>query len=276
MRINRFWAIAALVVLMLAANVPTASATPVQPVKPADFPYETKVYEGKTLLAGFDPLEYGGNDNDCRIPTGSQPEMIHIGEVVSSPGEGCRSVVEWSLKVGTETIIAGTYALEPGEWFYIPKAVAGDQTDPRYVGTLYVYPMGWNAHKQAVYLAADRDARDGTLSVVGLSPTDDFVVGLAGTTNPGGGGAPGSNGNAGEQVQPATQEDEVMYCVVTSNMAKVNVRSGPGTQFSVVRTVLTGTEIPYFGATNSGDWKIVGEEEFILAKLCVSVDQADG
>lgn len=278
MRNKRLWTVMVLVVMMLAASVLPAFAQPLAPVTLGNFPHETRIEGGKVLMKGFDLNEYGGNDANCSIPVGGQARSIHMGEVVSSPSEGCRQVLEWSLKKGEITIIAGTYALEPGEWFYVPKAVGGDFGDLRFVGTLWTYPTGWNAHRMAFILAGARDSRDGTLSIVGLSPTDDFVVGLAGTTNPGGGGAP-SSGTVQPAAQPAAQPtsgDEVMYCTVTSARSNfVNVRNGPGLNFGVVRTVRTDTEIPYFGQTESG-WKIVGEEEFMLGTLCVDAEQADG
>lgn len=130
-----------------------------------------------TVIKGFDVNEYGGSDADCKRE--GEPEMIHIGEVVGSETEPCLSVIEWSLKVGEETILAGTYALRPGEWFYIPLAVSGLNDSPRIVGTLYIMPRGWNAHMMAANYASDRDLRDGTTSYVGLSPTDPWVQAIA-------------------------------------------------------------------------------------------------
>ncbi|MEI8232858.1 MAG: hypothetical protein WCG44_03885 [bacterium] len=127
------------------------------------------------VLKGFNPNEYGGNDSSCTF-TGSEPEMVHIGEVVGSPNESCLQVIEWSLKDGDQTIVAGTYALAPHEWFYIPLAVSGVNDQVRVVGTLYRMPKGWNAHMMAVYYAIDRDSRDGTHSYIGLSPTDPWVL----------------------------------------------------------------------------------------------------
>jgi hypothetical protein len=127
------------------------------------------------VLKGFDPNEFGGDDSGCTF-SGSEPEMIHIGEVVGSPNEACLQVIEWSLKKGDGTIVAGTYALAPHEWFYIPMAVAGVNDEVRVVGTLYRMPKDWNAHMMAVYYAIDRDARDGTHSYIGLSPTDPWVL----------------------------------------------------------------------------------------------------
>ena len=127
------------------------------------------------VLKGFDPNEYGGDDSGCTY-SGSEPEKIHIGEVVGSPNEACLQVIEWSLKNGDSTIVAGTYVLAPHEWFYIPMAVAGVNDEVRVVGTLYRMPKGWNAHMMAVYYAIDRDARDGTHSYIGLSPTDPWVL----------------------------------------------------------------------------------------------------
>lgn len=129
-----------------------------------------------TTLQGFDLQEFGGNDSGCGR---TELDSIHIGEVVGSQSEKCLSVIEWSLKVGDQTILAGTYALRPGEWFYIPLAVSGQNDSPRTVGTLWYLPKGWNAHMFAADIAADRDARDGTTSFVGLSPTDPWVVGVA-------------------------------------------------------------------------------------------------
>lgn len=127
------------------------------------------------VLKGFDPNEYGGDDSGCTY-SGSEPERIHIGEVVGSPNEACLQVIEWSLKNGDSTIVAGTYALAPHEWFYIPMAVAGVNDEVRVVGTLYRMPKDWNAHMMAVYYGIDRDARDGTHSYIGLSPTDPWVL----------------------------------------------------------------------------------------------------
>lgn len=129
-----------------------------------------------TTLKGFDLTEFGGLDNKCKR---NQTEVIHLGEVVSSETESCRIVVEWSLKYGTTTVLAGTYAVEPGEWFYVPLAVGGENDSPRIVGTIWYLPRNWNSHLYAAYLAIARDARDGTLSYVGLSPTDPFVELLA-------------------------------------------------------------------------------------------------
>lgn len=238
------------------------------------FPHETRIEEDKVLMKGFDLNEYGGNDANCSIPVGGQPRNIHIGEVVSSPSEGCRQVLEWSLKQGTETIIAGTYALEPGEWFYVPKAAAGDFSDPRFVGTLWTYPKGWNAHRMAFYMAAARDERDGTLSVVGLSPTDDYVLGLAGVAHPGGGGAPGSSDNS-EDAQDQSPEEN-LTCTVTSSKSLVNVRRNPSTTATIVRKVATDSTVAY--QVEVGDWKKLSDTEFILGALCVAQenDEADG
>lgn len=145
----------------------------------------TRVEDGKELMAGFDRNEFGGDDSDCtrNIPN-SSPDMIHIGEVVGSEHEDCKIVIEWSLKYRDQTILAGTYALEPneeaigqpGEWFYIPFAVDGYNDATRIVGTAHYMPQDWNAHEYAFLLGRDRDDRDGTVSVVGLSPTDPWVI----------------------------------------------------------------------------------------------------
>ncbi len=257
MRTKSLWATLALVVVMLISSVlPTFAQAPA-PVVPADFPYETKVYEGKTLLAGFDPLEYGGDDSNC---TRSELMLTQWGEVASSQAEACKVVLEWSVKVGAQTIFAGVYALEPGEWFYTPKRVAGDFSDPRFVGTLHYLPRGWNAHQYAVNIATARDTRDTTLSVVGLSPTDEWVVSLAKKIQP--------EGATGQPTEEGT-------CTVTSSKPRVNVRNGPGTNFGIVRSVRTGTEIVYFGETVNG-WKIIREKQFMLGALCVATEQADG
>ena len=167
---------------------PTAVVKPIQaaPVRVSSVnvgnpPFQTVTQQDEngrsvTTLAGFDLNEFGGNDSGC---TRTELDSIHIGEVVGSQSEKCLSVIEWSLKVGDETILAGTYALHPGEWFYIPLAVSGENDSPRIVGTLWYLPKGWNSHMYAADIAADRDIRDGTHSYVGLSPTDPWVVGIA-------------------------------------------------------------------------------------------------
>ncbi|MCL4360014.1 PT domain-containing protein [Patescibacteria group bacterium] len=145
-------------------------------------PYKTveaKDEKGRKVIlvnAGFDLNEFGGNDAKC---TRTELDSIHIGEVVSSQSEGCLTVLEWSLKLDASTVMAGTYPLKPGEWFYIPLAVSGVNDHVRIVGTLWYLPKGWNAHMYAADLASDRDTRDATHSIVGLSPTDDYVVKLA-------------------------------------------------------------------------------------------------
>lgn len=142
-------------------------------------PVQAQDENGRRVLLinkGFDLKEFGGNDSKC---TRTQLDSIHIGEVVSSQNEGCLTVIEWSLKSDATTVIAGTYALRPGEWFYIPLAVAGINDRVRIVGTLWYLPKDWNAHMYAADLAGDRDLRDKTASYVGLSPTDDYVVKLA-------------------------------------------------------------------------------------------------
>ena len=149
-----------------------------------EWDYVEVTFEGttKNVLKGFDLNEFGGDDSLCnRTGEGVQPDYVHIGEVVSSRGEKCKVVIEWSLKQGATTILAGTYALEPdpagnSEWFYIPMAVSGLNDNVRVVGTAYYLPRGWNAHAMAWFYAVDRDARDGTSSYVGLSPTDDYVI----------------------------------------------------------------------------------------------------
>jgi hypothetical protein len=115
------WVILTIAVLMLAASVLPAFAQSAAPVTLGNFPHETRIEEGKVLMKGFDLNEYGGNDANCSIPVGGQARSIHMGEVVSSPSEGCRQVLEWSLKKGEITIIAGTYALEPGRMVLCTK-----------------------------------------------------------------------------------------------------------------------------------------------------------
>lgn len=126
-----------------------------------------------TTLQGFDLAEYGGNDSRCER---TETETIHLGEVVSSAIETCKVVVEWSLKLGDQTLVAGVYSVTPGEWFYVPLAVAGVNDSLRVVGTIWYLPKNWNGHMFSANLAAARDARDGTVSIVGLSPTDDMVM----------------------------------------------------------------------------------------------------
>ena len=127
------------------------------------------------VVKGFDVNEFGGDDSLCPF-TAEQPETIHIGEVVGSPNEKCKLVVEWSLKQDDKTMVTGVYSLEPGEWFYIPLAVAGVNDAVRVVGTLHRMPKDWNAHMYAAFIGYDRDQRDGTKSYVGLSPTDPWVL----------------------------------------------------------------------------------------------------
>ena len=127
-------------------------------------------------LEGFDLTEFGGNDSNCGR---TELDSTHLGEVVSSQDENCLIIVEWSLKHSEETVVTGVYAVAPGEWFYVPLAVAGVNDEVRLVGTLWYLPRGWNAHMYAADLAGDRDARDGTTSYVGLPPTDPWVVNIA-------------------------------------------------------------------------------------------------
>ncbi len=151
----------------------------IKTVGPAPFKtVATKDDKGRaiTKLEGFDLNEFGGNDNLC---TKKELEQIHIGERVGSVGEPCKIVVEWSLKYSDQTIITGVYALEPGEWFYVPLAVAGQKGSPRIVGTAHYLPKLWNAHMYSANIASVRDATDHTTSIVGLSPTNVYVVMLA-------------------------------------------------------------------------------------------------
>lgn len=167
------------------SNTPAATETPVT-CDPhyglCDLPPYTFVTQqddngrSVTTMPGFDLAEYGGDDSAC---TRTELDSIHIGEVVGSEGETCLIVIEWSLKVDDRTIIAGTYALAPGEWFYVPLAVAGQNDSPRIIGTAWYLPKGWNSHMFAADIASDRDTRDGTTSIVGLSPTDPWVVSTA-------------------------------------------------------------------------------------------------
>jgi hypothetical protein len=152
--------------------MPTASAPlSVEPPKP-----ETTVVNGQTFMRGFDIKEFGGNDAAC---SRTELEGIQAPEVVGSPNEDCKIVVEWSLKHGDRTIYTGVFPLEPGKWFYMPLGVAGVNDDVRIVGTAWYLPKGWNAHQFAADLAKDRDARDKTTSIIGLSPTDPYVLWLA-------------------------------------------------------------------------------------------------
>ncbi len=239
---------------------------------PSGFPYETKPYQNKILLKGFDPAEFGGDDANCPLKNDQQPDSIHIGEVVGSEGETCKLVVEWSLKTGSTTIVSGVYANEPGEWYYVPLAVEGVDSPMRFVGTIWRIPRNWNAHQFAVDIAKARDDRDGTTSIVGLSMTDEWVVKLAGTTNPGGGGAPGASPSSGSD-QPAPSGGQT--CTVTSSAYKyVNVRKGPGTSHAIVRTEKVGAVITFIEET--GGWKKLAEGQYMLGTLCTATEQADG
>lgn len=262
---NKAWATLALVVFMLAASVLPAFASP---APPPPFP-TTVVKEDRgrevTILSGFDLTEYGGDDSQC---TRTELDAVALHEEVGSADEPCKIIVEWSLKNADETIVSGFFAMEPEVWFRFLEAYEATNGPVRFVGTIWYLPKGWNAHMLAANMAADWQVKNPDLvTYVGLSPTDPWVQGLwkaaeAGSTTV-------------ESAAAPTNEEEAMYCTVTSNKARVNVRNGPGLNFGVVRTVRTGTEIPYFGQTESG-WKIVGEEEFMLGTLCVATEQADG
>lgn len=261
MRNKRLWTIAVLVVTMLAASVLPAFAEGL----PADFPYPVKEYQTKTLLAGFDPAEFGGDDSNC---TRSELMLTQWGEVASSQEEQCKVVLEWSVKIGAKTIFAGVYSLEPNkeggsEWFYTPKRAEGDLSDPRFVGTLHYLPRGWNAHQYAVNIATARDTRDGTLSVVGLSPTDPWVLNLAKTAIAG-------------STSAVTTSEPARSCVVTTtpNFNAVNVRIGPGLNKRIDRTEAVGNVLNYIA--DDGNWKELSDGLYIKSNLCREVSQADG
>ncbi len=264
MRNKRLWTVVVLVVTMLVSSVLPAFAAPAPPP-----PFPTKVVKedrGReiTILSGFDLAEYGGDDSRC---TRTELDAVVLREEVGSADEACKVIVEWSLKNGDETIASGFFAMEPRIWFRFVEAYEATNGPVRFVGTIWYLPKGWNAHMLAANMAADWQVKNPDLiTYVGLSPTDPWVQGLWKAAEA---------GSTSVEAAAPTNEEEAMYCTVTSGKARVNVRNGPGLNFGVVRTVRTGTEITYFGQTES-EWKIIGEEEFMLGTLCVDAEQADG
>jgi hypothetical protein len=163
------------------------------PAPPEGFPYELKlvnaaIEEGEDearqqwALEGFDPAEFGGNDSDC---TNTELDAIRWIDEISAPDEDCLTIFEWSLKDGDSTIASGMYALEPeeedqdqaAEWIRFSFEQSTGQV--RFVGTLWRLPKGWNGHQLAVDLTADWQQKNlEEWNVVGLSPTDDYIMGL--------------------------------------------------------------------------------------------------
>ncbi len=87
-----------------------------------------------------------------------------------------KKVISVTTSLTTILWLSGVAVLAP---LAASAAVAGINDRVRIVGTLWYLPKGWNAHMFAADLAGDRDLRDGTTSIVGLSPTDPWVVNLA-------------------------------------------------------------------------------------------------
>ena len=184
----------AVIVILLVSAFANATSVRAQntepPAPPADFPYEVKLVEaeieqGETVarqqwaLSGFDPSEFGGNDDDC---TNTELDNVKWADEISSPSEDCRTIFEWSLKNGDQTLASGMFALEPeeenvdqaGEWIRFNF----DQVNGRvyFTGSMWRLPKGWNAHQLAVDFAADwQEKNEGIWSVVGLSPTDPWI-----------------------------------------------------------------------------------------------------
>lgn len=142
-------------------------------------PFETTVQKDDrghdvTTIKGFDLTDTGGDDTGC---TRTELDAVALREEIGSPAENCKIVVEWSLKYQATTIVSGIYAMKPGEWFRIEGNVSGED---RFVGTLWYLPSGWASHMYAANIAAEWQPKNpGLVTIVGLSPTDPWVVGLA-------------------------------------------------------------------------------------------------
>lgn len=186
--------LAALVFLFAIALPGYAQDESNEPPAPAEgFPYELKlvdaaIEEGEDearqqwAMSGFDPAEYGGDDSDCDL---TELDNVKWTDEVGAPDEDCKIVFEWSLKDGDETLASGMMPLEPEEESVGQEAqwirFTFEQTDGRvrFVGSMWRLPKGWNAHQLSIDLAADWQKKNpDEWSVVGLSPTDDYIMGL--------------------------------------------------------------------------------------------------
>lgn len=252
--------ITALLSIMLALPAFAAQPTPPFPIK------IVKEDRGKevTILAGFDINEFGGNDAKC---TRTELDAVALHEEVGSADEPCKIIVEWSLKDKDATITSGFYAVEPGEWFRFDQPYEAANGPVRFVGTIWYLPVGWNSHMLAANMGADWKVKNPDLiAYVGLSPTDDWVEGLWKAAE---GGATISDDSA------APSGGSGNSCTVTSAKYKlVNVRSEPSTNGKIVRTEKVGNLITF--VSESGGWKKLGDNQFMLGTLCVASEQADG
>jgi len=165
-----------MVALLLGSATTTVYA---QTEKPQPQTVQDKDEKGRsvTRLSGFDPQEFGGNDSDCTLE--DNPDVARLGEEVGSPREACKSIVEWSLKNGDQTIASGFYAMQPYEWFRFNQPYEATNGNVRFVGSFWRVPRGWNAHILAMDYAGDwQEKNPGLLTIVGLSPMDTWVQGL--------------------------------------------------------------------------------------------------
>ena len=170
----------AILAILAFALTPMVSAFAAPATQQAQPPYplvQDQDEKGRTVtrLQGFDPKEFGGDDSGCTLK--DNPDVARLNEEVGSTEEACKSIVEWSLKNGDETIASGFYAMQPKEWFRLTYDQANGKV--RFVGSFWRVPQGWNAHMLSMDYAGDWQIKNpGLLTVVGLSPTDPWVLGL--------------------------------------------------------------------------------------------------